>query len=133
MSYEESLRSISLDADASIGVYTGVPGMPGSADPNAGKQYRFVKVTGAHAVGLATAATDAIVGVLQNKPQSTGMAATVGISGVTNVVAGGNITAGAKVAPDANGAAVVDATNGRCIALGATTTVGALVPVLIRL
>lgn len=133
MSYEESLRSISLDADASIGVYTGVPGLPGSADPNAGKQYRFLKVTGPHTVGLATAATDPVVGVLQNKPQNVGMAATVGIGGVTNVIAGAAITAGAKVAPDANGAAVTDGTNGKCIALASTSTVGSLIPVLIRL
>ena len=59
MAYDEAIRSISLDADSSIAVYTGVPGLPGSADPNGGKQYRFVKVTGAGTVGLATAAANA--------------------------------------------------------------------------
>ena len=131
MAYEESLKSITLDADASLGIYTGVPGLPGSASPNGGKQYTFVKVTGAHTVGLCTAATDVIAGVLQNKPQNTGMASTVGIFGVSKVVAGGNVTAGNKVAPDANGAAVADATNGKCIALGSGAA-GDLIPVLLR-
>ena len=77
MAYEESLRSITLNADSSLGIYTGVPGQPGSPDPHGGKQYHFVKVTGVHQVGLADA-TAAVVGVLQNKPQGTGQAATVG-------------------------------------------------------
>jgi Uncharacterized conserved protein (DUF2190) len=132
MSYEESLRSITLDADASIGIYTGVPGLPGSAAPNYGKQYTFVKVTGAHQAGLAVAATDVIVGVLQNKPQKVGAAATVGISGVTNVISGGPITAGNKVAPDANGKGVVDATNGTCVALATASAADQLIPVLLK-
>lgn len=131
MAYEESLKSISLDADASLGIYTGVPGLPGSPNPHGGKQYCFVKVTGAHTVGLATAATDVLAGVLQNKPQNVGMAATVGIFGVSKVLAGGNITAGSKVAPDGNGAAVTDATNGKSIAL-ASGAAGDLIPVLLR-
>jgi hypothetical protein len=110
MSYEESLRSISLNADASLAEYTGVPGLPGSANPNYGKQYRFVKVTGAHQVGLAVAATDDAVGVMQNKPQVVGQAATVGIRGVTNIMAGAALTAGDLVTADAEGRAVTTAT-----------------------
>ena len=120
--YEESLRSISLDADASIGIYTGVPNQPGSAVPNYGKMYCFVKVTGSHQVGLCTAATDPIVGILQNKPQKPGAAATVGFSGVSNLMSGGIITAGAFVAPKADGTAVVDATNGKWQALAAAAS-----------
>ena len=104
MSYEESLRSITLEADASVGIYTGFPGLPGSAKPNGGKQYHFVKVTGKNTCGLAGAA-DRVIGVLQNKPQQPGGAATVGIRGITNVVAGVVLTAGDEVLPDANGAA----------------------------
>jgi len=106
MSYEENLRSISFDADASIGIYTGVPGQPGSASPNGGKQYCLVKLTGAHQVGLATAAGDVVLGVLQNKPQQPGQAATVGYEGVTNVLSGGVIAAGDSLVSDANGKAV---------------------------
>lgn len=98
MAYTESLRTISLDADSSLAGYTGVPGLPGSADPNSGKQFRFVKVTGAHTCGLATAAAnEVVIGVLQNKPQVTGQAATVATDGVSMVQAGGSITAGAAV------------------------------------
>lgn len=130
MSYEESLKSISLDADASIGIYTGVPGMPGSAVPNSGMQYRFVKLTGSHTVGLCTAATDVVVGILQNKPQKPGAAATVGIYGVSNVIAGAAVTAGTFVAPDSVGRAVTDATNGKHLALKPATVAGEMIPVL---
>lgn len=107
MAFEESLRSISLDADASLAGYTGVPGLPGSANPNSGKQYRFVKVTGESTVGLADADDGAVIGVLQNKPQVAGAAATVAIRGVSFVVAGGNVTAGQQVCPkDTDGTAI---------------------------
>ena len=108
MSYEESLRSVSFDAAASIGIYTGPPGLPGSPSPHGAKQYHFVKVTGANQVGLA-GATDRVIGVLQNKPQQAGAAATVGIRGISNVVAGEAIDAGEEVGPNASGAAAVAA------------------------
>src|SRR5690606_3819398 len=103
MAYEESLRSISLNADATLAVYTGVPGMPGSPSPNYGQQYRFVKVTGAHQVGLATAGSDVVVGVMQNKPQVAGQAATVSIHGVSMVMAGAALDAGDSVEADSTG------------------------------
>lgn len=85
MAFEESLRSVSLLADSSLAGYTGVPGLPGSADPNDGKAlFRFVKITGKRTVGLATTkATDVSIGICQNKPQVTGQAATVGIRGIS--------------------------------------------------
>ena len=104
MAYEESIRSITLNADATLATFTGVPGQPGSADPNGGKQYHFVKVTGVHQVGL-TNASDNIIGVLQNKPQYTGNAATVAIRGVVKVVSDAAVTAGAKVYSSADGQA----------------------------
>ena len=106
MAYEEAIRSITLNADASLAQYTGAPGMPGSADPNYGKQYRFVKITGARTCGLSTASTDLSIGVMQNKPQVTNMAATVAIRGVTQVMAGAAITAGAQVMSNTAGKAV---------------------------
>lgn len=134
MSYEESLRSITLDADASIGIYTGVPGLPGSADPNVGKQYCFVKVTGANTAGLATAATDPVVGVLQNKPQQVGAAATVAIDGVSNVQVGAAFSAGDLITSDADGQAVstVTAAEAAGVALADGVTVGSIVPVLLQ-
>ena len=135
MSYEESLKSITLNADASLAVYTGVPGIPGAPGVNYGNQYRFVKVTGSRQCGLATAATDNVVGVLQNKPQVTGQAATVGIFGVTNVMASAAIVAGATVTADAQGRAVTTATAADImgIALADASGANALVPVLLRL
>ncbi len=129
--FEESLRSISLNADATVGIYTGVPGQPGSAVPNGGKQYHFLKITGTKQVGLALAADQAaVVGVLQNKPQKPGAAATVGLSGVTNVVAGAAVSAGARIGPDATGRAVA-AGSGPAIALAPAAGAGEIIPALL--
>lgn len=134
MAYEESLRSITLNADSSIAVYTGVPGQPGSPSPHGGKQYYFLKVTGVHQVGLAAAADTTVIGVLQNKPQNTGNAATVGIRGVSKVSASKAITAGAKVYSTAGGQATDSAAGGGSVCGIALTTVanaGELVSVLL--
>lgn len=134
MAYDESLRSISMNADASVGIYTGVPGMPGSANPNAGKQYHFVKVTGVHTVGLAGAADTSCIGVLQNKPQGVGHAATVGFNGVTRVVSDVAITAGALIKISADGqAAITGAGPTVGIALTTTAAAGDLCSVLLTL
>lgn len=135
MAYEESRTSISLNADASLAVYTGVPGMPGSPNPNYGFQFRFVKVTGANQVGLATAAADTVVGVMQNKPQVQGQAATVTISGVSMMMAGGAFDAGDAVTADGEGRAVGGGAAGteRGIALAAAGQANELVPVLLKL
>lgn len=132
MSYDESLKSISLNADASLAVLTGVPGQPGSAAPNTGNMYRFVKVTGVHTVGLATSGTDLIIGVMQNKPQVTGEAATVAIFGVSNVISGGIVAAGDEIQTANDGRAVKQTAGQRVgIALGAAAAAGQLVPVLL--
>lgn len=134
MSYDESLRSISLNADSSLAVYTGVPGLPGSANPNYGFQYRFVKITANNQVGLSTAGTDDSVGVMQSKPQVTGQAATVAISGVSNVMCGAAVTAGQKVEADATGRGVpLAAGKAKGIALATTTGANQLVPILLLL
>ena len=134
MSYEESLRSISLDADASLAVYTGVPGIPGSTDPNYGLMYRFVKVTGSHTVGLTTADTDIAIGVMQNKPQVTGQAATVAIRGVSNVISGAAVAAGALVSTDSTGRGITFDGTGVVYGVAIESCAGAnqLVPVLLR-
>lgn len=105
MAQEEGLRSITLNADDSLAVYTGVPGMVGSPNPNYGKQYRFVKVTGSRKAGLADA-DDVVVGVLQSKPQVVGQEATIGIRGVSNVMVGQVLNPGDLVVSDAEGRAV---------------------------
>jgi hypothetical protein len=136
VAYEESVRSITLNADATLAVYTGVPGAPGSPNDNAGKQYRGVKVTGVHQVGVASAATDAVVGIVQNKPQATGHAATVAIRGVSKVRMATTITAGAVVYLAADGRGTSAGTPGTTTELGLALTTGSaadeLVPVLLR-
>lgn len=107
MAYSEALRNISLKADSSLAGYTGVPGLPGSADPNYGFQFRFVKVTGDRTCGLAdTTSGEIVIGVIQNKPQVTDQAATVAIQGVSYVQAGGTLVAGEAVKVDTVGRAV---------------------------
>lgn len=131
MAYEENLKSFSADSDASIGIYTGVPGLPGSAVPNTGMQYRALKYTGKNQVGLATASTDKVIGVLQNKPQRPGQAATVGYQGISAVLAGAAISAGAEIVPDATGRFVPGASTGgalRFISQGIAAGAGELVP-----
>jgi predicted RecA/RadA family phage recombinase len=125
MAYEESLRSITLNADSSLAVYTGVPGQPGSPAPHGGKQYHFVKVTGSHTVGIADGDDTNVIGVLQNKPQVTGAAATVGIRGVTKVVSDAAITAGAKVYISSDGQATSTAGSSVAVGVALTTTAAA--------
>jgi hypothetical protein len=134
MAYEESLRSISVNVDSSLAVWTSVPGQPGSADPNGGKQYHFVKVTGVHTIGLADADDVNVIGVLQNKPQITGAAGTVGIRGVTKVVCDAAITAGGVVKVSADGQAAPSGAGPTVgIALSTTSNAGEIVTVLLTL
>lgn len=136
MAYEESLRSISLDADSSLAGYTGVPNQPGSAVPNYGKAlYRFCKITGTHQVGRAGSDDVAdVVGVVQNKPQVVGQAATVGIRGVTNLLAGAKVEPGQHVVPDDEGRAVPadEGTQGLAIAITAAGGEGEVFSGLLR-
>ena len=135
--YDESIRSITLDADATLAGYTGVPGLPGSASPNGGKQYYFTVVSGAHQCGLADNTDTLIAGVLQNKPQVTGAAATVAIRGVSLVAAGATIAAGNAIVVDTDGRGVPSGHAGAGstvvgVAVGGAAA-GQLVPVLLKL
>jgi hypothetical protein len=114
-------------------MYTGVPGQPGSANPNGGKQYHFVKVTGVHQVGLADA-DDVVVGVLQNKPQNPGNAATIGLRGVSKVVCDAAITAGSQITVSADGQAATGGAGPKVgVALTTTANAGELISVLLTL
>lgn len=98
MATENNLTSISL---------------PAAADLSAA-QYKIVQVNSSGQAALANA-TSMTVGVLQNKPSAAGRVATVAIHGVSKVVAGGAITAGARVTSDANGNAVAATTAGDAV------------------
>jgi hypothetical protein len=67
------------------------------------RQYRFVSVNASGEAVAAGAGANAI-GVLQNDPVA-GQAATIAISGVVKVEAGGVVTRGGQVASGANGVA----------------------------
>lgn len=136
MAYEEGLRSITLDADASIAVYTGVSGQPGTPSPNSGKQFRFLQITGAHQAGLAVGgANEVVVGVLQNKPQRIGEAATVGIRGVSMVESGAALDAGAevKVGPDGRPVVAAPGTPSVGTTQAAAGAAGELIAVLLHI
>jgi hypothetical protein len=139
MAYEENLQTISLLASSDVAVYTGVPGMPGSASPNAGYQFRVVKLgaTAREVTRAVTTANEVPIGVLQNKPQATGAPATVAISGVSLVECGGTVTANSVVKVDSTGR-IVDATlpGDAALVVGVALETGAvtnLVPVLLKL
>lgn len=70
-----------------------------------GQQFRAVKISGNSAIAAIAAITDVPVGVLQDTPKS-GQAGFVAYAGVTKMVAGAAITAGALVGIDATGRAV---------------------------
>lgn len=70
------------------------------------KQYRCVKVTADEKVNIATAAGEAILGVLQNKPVA-GDVADVGALGVTKIIAGvGGLAAGKQWETAADGSGI---------------------------
>jgi hypothetical protein len=75
------------------------------------KQHYIVQLTAAGLIEVAEAATDLIVGVLQNTPAA-GEQATYAFGGVAKVKAGGTIAVGAWVTSDSNGKAVATTTDG---------------------
>jgi hypothetical protein len=75
------------------------------------KQFYIVKPDStAEQVVLAAAATNKLLGVLQNTPKS-GEAANVRILGTSKVIAGGSVTDGAWVTSDASGKGVATTTD----------------------
>ena len=70
--------------------------------PNGSGQFLFVYVSAARVVTVQTSSGGAVYGILQNTPAS-GQAADVGIMGISKVVAGAAITAGANLMCDTAG------------------------------
>lgn len=86
--YTDSQATISLAAGADLSA----------------KQYTFVKMSGTGVISAA-AATDVVIGVLQNAPTS-GKTAEVALYGVTKLKASAAISAGALVGTTSTGTAV---------------------------
>jgi hypothetical protein len=78
---------------------------PGSAlaGPGGSAQFLGVTISASRTVSVQTTIGGQIYGVLQNTPPAANEAADVGILGVSKVVAGASITAGAELMVDASG------------------------------
>ena len=85
------------------GPMTKIPALTASADLT-GKQYYFVKISGANTVTVCAATTDKPIGILQNAP-NTGEAAEVACSGVSKVSGDANLAAGDSVGTSSDGQA----------------------------
>jgi len=112
MAREESLISVSLEA---------------GADLSAG-QYKFVLVAADGQVDIVGSAGGDADGILQNDPAAAGRAATIGVLGISKVLLGGTVAAGAKVQSDGSGRAITAATGdhvlGKCLVGGAVGEIG---------
>ncbi len=91
------------------GIKTNLPGLRAGVDLS-NAQYRFMHLNAEGVVTIADDTDNNPIGVLQNNPPfdaGAGIAgsATVTVFGVSNVIVGDTITAGAEVTTDDNGAA----------------------------
>lgn len=90
-----------------------LPGAIASGDFST-SQFTFVQMSGSATVdfevSLSTLATVRTVGILQNKPSSSGQPAEVAIDGVAKVQYGGSITQGAFIVTGASGYAYTETT-----------------------
>ena len=77
-----------------------------------GKRYHFMRQSAEGSCNMGSLATNsALIGVLQNKPES-GENATIAYSGKSKVTAGAAVTAGAMVTTNGSGRAVAVASGG---------------------
>lgn len=99
------------------------------------KQYRWMKgvdsgTNGKMQVTTCTAAGEDAIGILQNKPEAAGDAATIWVGGTSKSIAGDTIAAGAKVQTDANGASITAASGDVALAYArADAVAGDIFPV----
>ena len=100
--------------------------------PTGSGQFLFVYVSAARVVTVQTSSGGAVYGILQNTPAS-GQAADVGIMGISKVVAGAAITAGANLMCDTAGRAVAQTSTNiiAAVALEAATAAGQIITVAI--
>jgi hypothetical protein len=100
------------------------------------KQYYALEITAADTVNVCGAATDRVIGVLQNTP-NTNQAASVRVHGITKAVSDGSgtaIAAGDYVGPNSSGKMVKKATADYSvagIALSASSADGTVISVLL--
>lgn len=90
MSRESTLTSLSIPAAGDL----------------SSSQYRVIDVNASGLAAVVAAAGAKNVGILQNKPNAAGRAAAVAVNGVSKIVFGGTVAAGAEVVSDATGAGI---------------------------
>lgn len=86
------------------------------------KKYYIVQLDASGNIEVGEGATDLIVGVLQNKPD-TGEAAVVRFNGTTKVIFGGNVAIGDWLTSDSSGKAIATTTDGN-ITIGRALVAG---------
>ena len=109
MAYSDRLERYTYEAGTTVAVAVGVPGFPGSTEPNIGTQYKFAKMDTANkdVVELATGAGGEILaGVITTKAQHPRTAVAVAKAGRVPVQAGEPLVIGAWVVPGSDGRAV---------------------------
>ncbi len=99
MSYEEALKTISIEASGDL-----------SSD-----QYKFMEVDANGQIALVGTLGGESIGVLQDKPAAIDRVGSVGIDGVTKVIASAAIAAGADIVSTALGLAVTHSADGQII------------------
>ncbi len=83
-----------------------IPGLKAGADLSAlANQYKFVKLDANGDIVIPTAATDVVIGVLQNRPKAGEPAEVCGI-GVSKIQADAALAEGARIGTSADGQAV---------------------------
>lgn len=95
-------------------------------------QYLAVVINSSGNVAVAGAGAD-IAGILQNKPTA-GHACDVCVDGVSKAVAGGSVTAGAKLMTNASGQLITATATNKAvgIALDSASGAGVVIPVLLK-
>lgn len=107
--------------------------LPAAADLS-GQQFNFLTIAADGRVNVSAAATEDIIGILQNKPAAAGREAKVRVAGVSKLEMGAAVNEGAYVTADSSGRGVAtttaaDRVGARCLV--ASGAAGDVVKVLI--
>jgi hypothetical protein len=109
MAYEESLKSVSFEANADLSSH----------------QYKFVQLNSSRKLILNVTDGAMCIGVLQDKPAASGRVGAVAVEGVTKVVANGIIAVGAPVSSTNAGLAQTAGTGDVILGTAVTASSGA--------
>lgn len=116
MAYSEDVKRRTYLAGTTVAKRVGVPGFPGSIEPNVGTQYLILKMDTANkdVVELATGtAGEIIAGVSMTKAQHPKTGVGVAYAGRVPIQAGSALAVGDHVKPGAGGQAVVGSATDR--------------------